>query len=103
MRHGAFRRIHQNDSAVDHIQNALDLAAEIGVTRRIDDIDARVPPGHGRTLGKDGNSPLPLQIVGIHCPFVNALIVPKCAALFQYGINQGRLAVIHMRDNSNIA
>ena len=45
LRHRPFGGIHQNDRAVDHRQNALHLAAEIGMARRIDDIDPRVLPG----------------------------------------------------------
>ena len=42
LRHRAFGRIDQQDDAVDHRQDALDLAAEIGVAGRVDDVDADV-------------------------------------------------------------
>ena len=36
--------VDQHQRAVDHVEDALDLAAEIGVARRVDDVDARVLP-----------------------------------------------------------
>jgi hypothetical protein len=41
LRHRAFGRIDQHDGRVDHVQDALDLAAEIGVAGGVDDVDAR--------------------------------------------------------------
>ena len=43
LRHGAFGGIHQQHRAVDHVEDALDLAAEIGMARGVDDVDARCP------------------------------------------------------------
>ena len=41
LRHRAFDGIDQQQHAVDHRQHALDLAAEIGVPGRVDDVDMR--------------------------------------------------------------
>ena len=40
LRHGAFGGVDQQHHAVDHRQDALDLAAEVGVAGRVDDVDA---------------------------------------------------------------
>ena len=39
LRHRTFGGVDEKDDAVDHRQDALDLAAEVGVTRRVDDVD----------------------------------------------------------------
>ena len=39
LRHGPLKSVHEQQHAVDHFQNALHLAAEIGMPRRIDDVD----------------------------------------------------------------
>ena len=44
LRHDAFGRIDQQHHAVDHRQDALDLAAEVGMAGRVDDVDARAVP-----------------------------------------------------------
>ena len=43
LRHRAFGGIDQQDDAVDHRQDALDLGAEIGVAGRVDDVDVASP------------------------------------------------------------
>ena len=58
--------VDQHQRAVDHVEDALDLAAEIGVARRVDDVDAGVLPEDRGGLGEDGDAALALQVVGIH-------------------------------------
>ena len=62
-------RWHEQYDAVDHRQDALDFAAEIGVAGRVDDIDAdalglagRGPVDRGR-LGEDGDATFFFEIV----------------------------------------
>ena len=43
LRHRPFGGVDQQDHAVDHRQDALDLGAEIGVAGRVDDVDVRSP------------------------------------------------------------
>ena len=38
--HGAFKRIHQQQNPIRHFQHPLDLAAEVGMARSVDDVDA---------------------------------------------------------------
>jgi hypothetical protein len=45
---GPVHRVDQQQHRVDHRQHALDLAAEVGVAGRIDDVDAVVLPFHRR-------------------------------------------------------
>ena len=67
--------VHQHQCAVDHIENAFDLAAEIGVARRVHDIDAGVFPHHRGSLGQDGNATLALEVIGIHGALDHALVL----------------------------
>ncbi len=60
LRHRPFGGIHQHDGAVHHLQDALDLAAEIGMARRVDDVDARVLPRDRGDFGEDGDAALAL-------------------------------------------
>jgi hypothetical protein len=39
LRHRSFDGIDQQQNAVDHRQDAFDFAAEVGVSRRVDDVD----------------------------------------------------------------
>ena len=42
LRHRPVERVDDEQHAIDHAQDALDLAAEIGVARRVDDVDLGV-------------------------------------------------------------
>jgi purine nucleoside phosphorylase len=66
LRHRAFDRIDQQQHAVDHRQHALDLAAEVGVSRRVDDVDARAAVLDCAVLGEDGDAALALDVVRVH-------------------------------------
>ena len=58
--HGALCRVDQQDNAVDHLQNTLDLAAEIGVTRGVDNVDLCSLIVNGGIFGKDRDAALAL-------------------------------------------
>ena len=96
-------RIDQHDGPVHHVEDALDLAAEVGVTRRVDDVDAGVVPQDGGTLGQDGDAALALEIVAVHGLRLHPLILAEGAGLLQQRIDQRRLAVVHVGDDRNIA
>ena len=103
LRHGALGRVDEHDGAVDHGQDALDLAAEIGVAGGVDDVDAHVLPVDGRGLGHDRDAALFFQIVGVHHALGDALIVAEGAGLAQQLVDEGGLAVIDVSDDGDIA
>ena len=63
LRQRPFGGVDQQHHAVDHREDALDLAAEVGVARRVDDVDARALPDDRGRLGEDGDAALALQVV----------------------------------------
>ncbi len=103
LRHRAFGGIDQQDNAIDHRQDAFNLAAEIGVAGGVDDVDAAALPFDGGGLGKDGDAAFAFQIVGIHRPFRDRLVFAECAGLFQKFVDQGGFAVVNVSDDRNIA
>jgi len=79
LRHRPFGGVHKDDRPVHHGKDALDLAAEIGVARRVDDVDPNVLPHDRGCLGEDGDAALALEVVRIHDPFGDPLVVAKRA------------------------
>ena len=73
LRHGSVHRVHQQQHAVDHGEHALDFAAEIGMARRVDDVDAIVAPGDRRVLGENRDAALALEHVGVHDALLHIL------------------------------
>ena len=103
LRQRAFGGVDQHQRAVHHVEDALDLAAEIGVARRIDDVDAGVLPLHRGGLGQNGDAALALQIVGIHRALDHALVFTVGAGLLQQAIDQRGLAVVDVGDDGDVA
>ena len=106
LRQGSLGGVDQHENAIDHAEDALDLAAEIGVARRIDDIDPHrmvlgSPLDRG-AFGQDRDAALALQLVRIEGAFGDLLIGAKRAALPQELIDERRLSMIDMRDDRDI-
>ena len=55
-----------------------------------------------RILGQDGDPPLPFNVIGIHDPLGNLLILAEYATLLQELVHQSRLAVVNMGDDRDI-
>ena len=70
---------------------------------RVHDVDLDVVVEDGRVLGEDGDAALALQLVGVHHALDVGLVGAKGAALVQHGIHQRGLAVVHVRDDGDIA
>ena len=103
LRHGPFRGIDQQGNAIDHAENTLHLAAEVGMARGVDDIDAGAFPVDRGTFRKDGNPAFPFQVIGIHGALGDLLVLPERTGLFKQLVDQSGLAMIDVRDNRNIA
>ena len=101
--HGALGGVNQKNNAVDHLQDALHLAAEIGVARGVHDVDLHPVVLNGGVLGGDGDASLPLQVAGVHHPVSDRLVLPVDAGLLQHLVHQGGLAVVYVGDDGDIS
>ncbi len=103
LRHRAVHRVNKQQHAIDHGQHALDFAAEVRVTRRVDDVDAIVAPGDRRVLGEDRDAALALQIIRIHDALLQVLARVERPGLTQQLIDERGLAMIDVRDDGDVA
>src|SRR5947209_8656616 len=105
--HRPFGSVDQHQDAIDHAEDALDLAAEIGVTRSVNDVDPHViplgAPDNRGAFGEDRDAALAFQLVRIERPLGDLLIGAKGAALAQQLVDQRGLAVVDMRDDRDVA
>ncbi len=83
LRHDGFGGIDEQHDAVDHREDALDLAAEIGMAGRVDDIDVRAVPLDRGALGQDRDAALALQVVGVHGALFHVLVFAHRAGLLE--------------------
>ena len=109
LRQWAFRRVHQQQHPVHHGQPALHLATEVRVARGVDDIDhglaaVRITAVHSGVLGQDRDALFLLQIPGVHESLDGVVAtVAQCPGLPKHRIDQGRLAVVDVRHDGDVA
>ena len=95
--------VDEEQDRVDHEQRALHLAAEVGVTGRVDDVEADAGVVDGRLLGEDGDPLLALEITGVENPVDDGLVRPERAGLTEHRVDEGCLAVVDMGDDGEVA
>ena len=95
-------RIDDQKGPIHHFHDSLHLTAEIGVARRIDDINSITVPLERGVLRANRNSFFPLEVHRIHHPLFDLLVGAKSAGLAQQLIDKGGLAVINVRNDGNV-
>jgi hypothetical protein len=103
LRHRAVQRVHEQQHRVDHGQNALDFAAEVGVAGRVHDVDAVVLPGDGGVLREDRDATFLLEIVRVHDPVGHDRALVERPRLLQQLVDQSGLAVVHVGHDGDVA
>ena len=103
LRQRAFARVDEQQHAVDHRERALDLAAEVGVAGRVDDVEVDVAVAHRGVLGENRDALLALQVVGVHDALVDVLVLAERAGLPQQRVDERGLAVVDVGDDREIA
>ena len=103
LRERAFARVDEEEHSVDHGERTLDLAAEVGVTGGVDDVQRHVAVLHRRVLGEDRDALLAFQVVRVHDPLVDVLVGAKRAGLPQERVDEGGLAVVDVGDDRHVA
>ena len=103
LRHWSFTGIDQYHHTIDHRQNAFDLTTEICVARGVDDVDPGILPDNAGALRQNRNAPFTFLVIRIHRALRHLLVGAKSTGLMQKAIDQGRLAMIDMRDNRDVA
>src|ERR671914_503332 len=94
--------IDEQHHAVDHRQPALDLAAEVGVAGRIDQVELDVAVPHGGVLGEDRDAALALLVHRVEDPVGQLLVRGEHAGLAQHGVDKGGLAMVDVRDDRDV-
>ncbi len=103
LRKGTLRRVHEQHDSVDHGERSLDLAAEVGVTRSIDDVEGDTLPNERGVLGEDGDPLLALEVHRVHDALGDRLVGSERAGLSEHGVDEGRLAVVDVGDDREVA
>ena len=102
LRHRALEGVDDEQAAVGHLQDALDLAAEVGVARRVDDVDLGVVVANRDVLREDGDSALPLLVVGVENTLRDLLVLSEYVGGLQEPVDQRGLAVVDVGDDGDV-
>ncbi len=103
LRQGPLRGVHEEEDAVHELQDALNLAAEVGVAGGVEDVDLDPAVDDGGVLGHDRDALFALQVVGVHDPLHDLLVLAEDAALPEHGVDEGGLAVVHVGHDGDVA
>ena len=106
--HGPLDGVNQQEDAVDHLEDALDFATEVGVSRCVDDVEGEDVAAvglvvHRGALGQDGDAALTLLVVAVHGPLGHLLVGGDGARLTQQLVDQRRFAVVDVGDDCDVA
>ena len=100
--HRALHRVHHQQHRVDHRQDPLHLAAEVGVARRVHDVDAASRVLDRGGLRQDRDAALALQVVAVERPLGDH---GTCVGrgLLQQPIHERGLAMVDVGDDGDVA
>jgi len=98
-----FSRVYQQKHSVDKSERPFNLASKVCMSRSVDEVDLRAVPIDRGGLCENRDTSLTLLIVGIHDAVDELLMFSKHASGAQQAIDEGRLAVVDVRDKRNIA
>ena len=73
------------------------------MTRRVDDVDLVPPMVYRQVLREDGNSAFPFQVVAVHDPFRDCLVLTEYPGVFQHGIHQRSLSMVDVGDDGDVS
>ena len=100
---GTIGGVDEQHRAVDHREGAFDLAAEVGVARRVDDVQAAGAEPEGGLLGENRDALLALEIEGVEDPVDDGGVGPEGAGLAEHRVDESRLAVVDVGDDRHVA
>ena len=103
LRQRPFAGVHEQQDAVDHRQAPLDLAAEVRVPGRVDDVDRHVAVADRGVLRQDRDALLALEVHRVEHPLGHVLTYAERAGLPEHRIHQRGLAVVDVSDDRYVA
>ena len=101
--HRALEGVDEQQGAVGHLEDALDLAAEVSVARGVEDVDLDALVLDGDVLGEDGDAALALLVVGVKHAVLDLLVLAEGVGGAQELVNDGRFTVVDVGDDGDVA
>ena len=103
LRHTPLKCVNKQYNTVNHLENTLNLTAEIGMTWGVNNVNFDAVVHYGCRLWKDCDTSFTLKVIRVHYSFFYIFICSENTALLQKLVNQSSFAVVNMGDNCNIS
>ena len=97
LRHRALKSVYHEDNTVYHFQDTLYFAAEISMAWGVDNIDFCILIKNSCIFGKNCDTALTLEVVGVHDTLCNFLIGTEYTALFEQLVDQRCFTMVYVR------
>ena len=101
--HWTLKGVYQQDNAVHHLQDTLNLASEVRVSRGVDDVDFGAFIVDCRIFREDGDASFTLEVSVVHNTVLYRLVVTEGTALLEHLVNQSGLSMVNVRDDGDIS
>ena len=101
--HRAFCRIDQKQCTIRHTDDPLNLATEVGVTWRIDQVDFHAAILDCNVFGENRNPAFPFQVVRIEDALTAKFGDSVLAALAQQAIDKRRFAMVNVGNDDDVS
>ena len=103
LRQRALGGVDEEQHGVDHQQRPLDLAAEVGMAGRVDDVQADAAVVDRRLLGEDRDPLLALEVARVQDAVDDGLVGAERARLAEHRVDERGLAVVDVGDDGDVA
>ena len=101
--HRALEGVDEQQAAVGHVEHTLHLAAEVGVSRSVDDVDLRAFVVDRYVLGEYRYATLALEVVVVEDELAGGLVVAEEVAGKEHFVDQCRFPMVHMGYNCYVS
>ena len=102
LRHRTLCRVDEQKDSVHHLEDTLDLAAEIGVSRSVNYIYLHTVIVYGGVFCEDSDPSLAFKVARIHDSLGRRLIVAVDSALLQHLVDKRRLSMVYVRNYRDV-
>ena len=100
--HGSFKGINKKQHAVSHFQYSFHFTSEIGVAGGINDIYFNSFVFDSSILAENSNAAFAFELIAVHDQITGLLVIAKHVSLVQYSINQRRLSMVNVGNDSYV-
>ncbi len=103
LRHRALESVHEQQASVSHVQHTLHLAAEVSVSRGVDDVDFYALVVDGDILGEDCYPSLAFEVIVVEYQLPGVLVFTEKVSCEEHFVHESSLAMVNVGYNGYVS